>query len=556
MTEAEKNEIVGLVMTQISSQAVDFDIATEEPKANDLLTAVRETESGGYRGVTLKWDDVARIATELANQAATRAEQAKNDAVTAKNTANTILTQVQSKGTEITNFVATSKAEIETQKNEAVNTVQSVYQTDLETERNERIEADTEHSARLRNVELKSSVNRYEIDNLKAKAEGKLYRTETVEAEAYALDVPSSVSPYAELQKIGGKSVVWNQLFKDFYINGITNGVTFKNNNDGSLSISGTSTALTNAQINSGVRVTTGHIYYIKGMLDNGSSSTYRNKLGYINNSGVWSKELLFTDAQTRLSIDSSDIANIVIFVYINNGITLNKTIIPQFFDLTKMFGAGNEPTLEECKNIFSADYYPYDAGTIKSFPVKTVRSLNAEGTEIGSMDVSSVTSDLKSAGSVHDEWSNGKVTKRVKTVDISNLIFSKDDNKNYWYTSDIPISLGLSRACISNKLSYGGQSILGYTDRTKWYISGAEYFELYDDTATSQKELKNNYAGTILQFELETPTEETIPEIDNFIQVEGGGTLTFESDDEVHMPVPSTNRFVVDLTSTTEETT
>ena len=44
--------------------------------------------------------------------------------------------------------------------------------------------------------------------------------------------------------------------------------------------------------------------------------------------------------------------------------------------------------------------------------------------------------------------------------------------------------------------------------------------------------------------------------EIDNYIQVEGGGTLTFESDETIHMPVPSTDRFVVDLTSTTEETT
>ena len=110
MTEAEKQEIVGLVMTQISSQAVDFDIATEEPKANDLLTAVRETESGGYIGVTIKWDDVARIATELANQAVKKAEQAKTDAVTAKNIAQEILAGVQNKGTEITNFVATSKS--------------------------------------------------------------------------------------------------------------------------------------------------------------------------------------------------------------------------------------------------------------------------------------------------------------------------------------------------------------------------------------------------------------------------------------------------------------
>ena len=124
MTEAEKQEIVGLVMTQISSQAVDFDIATEQPQANDLLTAVRKTLSGEYVGVTIKWDDVARIATEVANRAAERAEQAETDA-------NNILEQVQSKGTEITNFVATSKTEIETQKNESVNAVKSVYQTDL-----------------------------------------------------------------------------------------------------------------------------------------------------------------------------------------------------------------------------------------------------------------------------------------------------------------------------------------------------------------------------------------------------------------------------------------
>ena len=124
MTEAEKQEIVGLVMTQISSQAVDFDIATEQPQANDLLTAVRQTSSGEYMGVTLKWDDVARIATELANQAAKRAEQAETDA-------NNILTQVQSKGTDITNFVATSKTEIETQKNESVESVKSIYRTDF-----------------------------------------------------------------------------------------------------------------------------------------------------------------------------------------------------------------------------------------------------------------------------------------------------------------------------------------------------------------------------------------------------------------------------------------
>lgn len=91
------------------------------------------------------WSIKAEAAKETAVQKATEAgtsevnsktymesaQSAKQDAETAKNDANTILEQVQSKGTEITNFVATSKTEIETQKNESVNAVKSVYQTDL-----------------------------------------------------------------------------------------------------------------------------------------------------------------------------------------------------------------------------------------------------------------------------------------------------------------------------------------------------------------------------------------------------------------------------------------
>ena len=113
MTEAEKNEIVGLIMNQISSQAVDFDIETEQPQANDLLTAVRQTSSGAYVGVTIKWDDVARIATELANQAATRAEQAK--------------TNVENMKSSVEQTVTDFNALADQKKSE----VESVYQTDL-----------------------------------------------------------------------------------------------------------------------------------------------------------------------------------------------------------------------------------------------------------------------------------------------------------------------------------------------------------------------------------------------------------------------------------------
>ena len=123
MTEAEKQEIVGIVMTQISSQAVDFDIATEQPQANDLLTAVRQTSSGVYEGVTLKWDDIARIATELANQAATRAEQAKQSIVASEESVTTMVSRGSTMKAEVDQMgvsVETFKDQSETAAGTAV----------------------------------------------------------------------------------------------------------------------------------------------------------------------------------------------------------------------------------------------------------------------------------------------------------------------------------------------------------------------------------------------------------------------------------------------------
>ena len=48
-----------------------------------------------------------------------------------------------------------------------------------------------------------------------------------------------------------------------------------------------------------------------------------------------------------------------------------------QLFDLTKMFGAGNEPAIEEFETMFLEDYYPYDVGTLKSM---FVNEINVKG--------------------------------------------------------------------------------------------------------------------------------------------------------------------------------
>ena len=585
MTTEELNTIVQAVIAELEKSGVDFDYTIQTAEDTDLVFVIRGN-APDYQGKVITWKGLLDIITAKAEQAKNDAVSAKTDAVNAKNIAQEILTGVQNKGTEINNFVATSKSEIETQKNEAVETVRSVYRNDLnaestarqtadntlqqniDSEASTRAEADTAIGARIDSetttresevaeLERVNAIQKYEIENLKAKAEGQIYREEIIDANTYKLDIPSSVAPYAEVQNIGGKSVVWNQFCDYREPSSSINGITYTNNNDGSWTVNGTSTGRSNKTVNTKLIYSYryGHKYYLRGCPIGGSYSTYC--LGLVGYSSSAYTEFVINNCDFGNGVISTPSKENTIMAGVeiigansaSNTVTLSNMVFrPQLFDLTQMFGSGNEPTLEECKKIFSAEYYPYDSGTIKSFPVKKVKSVKADGTEVATLDVSSVTSNLRSVGSVHDEWSNGKVTKRVGFVNIEDLNFNRDGDK-HWYTSGIPIHLGLYKSCISNKLSYGGYANQSQTDRTKWYLSSAGYFELYDDTATSQQELKNNYAGTVIQFELDSPTEETVPEIDNFIQVEGGGTLTFESDETIHMPVPSTNRFVVDLT-------
>ena len=124
MTDQELKDIVAAVVAELEKSGVDFDYKAEQAKDDDLVFVIRGT-APNYQGMTVTWKGLLDIITA-------QATQAKTDAETAKNAANTILTQVQSKGSEITNFVATSKTEIAAAKTEAVNAVKSVYQTDLD----------------------------------------------------------------------------------------------------------------------------------------------------------------------------------------------------------------------------------------------------------------------------------------------------------------------------------------------------------------------------------------------------------------------------------------
>ena len=123
MTDQELKDIVAAVVAELEKSGVDFDYKIEAPLDTDTIFVIRGT-APDYQGKVITWKGLLDIITA-------KAEQAKTDAVTAKNIAQEILAGVQNKGTEITNFVATSKSEIETQKNESVESVKSIYRTDF-----------------------------------------------------------------------------------------------------------------------------------------------------------------------------------------------------------------------------------------------------------------------------------------------------------------------------------------------------------------------------------------------------------------------------------------
>lgn len=118
-----------------------------------------------------------------------------------------------------------------------------------------------------------------------------------------------------------------------FAATGTLNGVTFHNNGDGSYTLNGTSTD---------------YIYFNFYKLDKKLRAGVRP--GVILSAGYYGEDCWY------------DINNDLVFYLIGPGETVNNRIIrPQIFDLTEMYGAGNEPTtVAQFREKFPNELYDY----------------------------------------------------------------------------------------------------------------------------------------------------------------------------------------------------
>lgn len=251
------------------------------------------------------------------------------------------------------------------------------------------------------------------LDALWKLNQGISYEFQTDDAEAYQKTVPSGAK-VASIKSIGGKTIVWNQLNLNNEQSITKNGISFINNKDGSWTINGTCSVSNDEGINTIVylfasKYVSGHKYLVKA--DKYSDGNY----GFAINGRT---------SPLKKAIIISYAFNPVIFA--KDKVTVdNVTMRMNIFDLTQMFGAGNEPsTPEEFEAMFPADYYPYNAGELMSASVNEVIYLDTKNQET-SYPIPQAILDLDGYGESGNfvDFVEKKYHKGDRTIDISDIM-------------------------------------------------------------------------------------------------------------------------------------
>lgn len=231
---------------------------------------------------------------------------------------------------------------------------------------------------------LKEEMGKNYLDDAKTKRsldalwklnQGISYQFETDAERAYQKDIPSGAK-LASVKKIGGRTIVWNQLA----------GVNTFRARYGSIKFEDSKILYTvnETHIAAGVEIINqtipGHKYLLsKTILSPHATYTSNNSLDTPGNYTINANQKV----TIRYICESTQGRNNVRIYFPtknndeNDSFEVGDTIEisdVMLIDLTKMFGAGNEPsTLEEFEALFPEDYYPYNEGTLMSIPVNEV---------------------------------------------------------------------------------------------------------------------------------------------------------------------------------------
>lgn len=409
-----------------------------------------------------------------------------------------------------------------------------------------------------------------DIANIKALLQGHLYDYQTDSTSAYTKSVPSGAMPYAGLEKVGGKTIVWNQLVT-FPSSVTKNGITWTKNADNSYTANGTA--------NSGgatfdvspvmYNVPKDHKILIKGCPNGGSRSTYFYRDGFNSTNDDIGNGSIYTNRYN---------SNVLARLIIAGGVTVTDLVWkPLMFDLTLMFGAGNEPsTVEEFQQMFPADYYEFNTGELLSAGVTEVVSKDSNNATLQTYSIPAEIKSLEGYGwSISDtiynyiDFERKVFIKRVGAVDLGTLVCNYNPSAYNGFFNLVPpsnaigtINGGRNGVCERYTLVKNiSTSTFSQMDKvmwlSNWSIYGGNYWYFRDSsyayTDEGSAQFKASLSGVYMYYELATPVEIDISQYltdDNLLEVEPNGTLTFPNSngDDYKIPVPSEVEYMIDL--------
>ena len=340
---------------------------------------------------------------------------------------------------------------------------------------------------------------------------------------AYSKDVPVKAAPYAKLTKLGGMTYKDGDTLKSAVVTEVesvganlipypynhtsltTAGITWTVNADGTIIANGTATANSIfALAGYSMRLSKG-TYTLSGIPSNGSASTFMIQTAARNGSMAKNNVSVSGDLFTLATDTNEIIVQPVIF----KGYTANNLVFKPMIN----------------KGTTALPYAPY---TKTTFPItEAVRPKNSINEKIYD----------------YIEWAEDGTTKKgecVGVVDLGTLDWnSLDSNSSRYYARPIGKAMGLSNLLCADyslaKVGFGGmddKTITGSAEFTYVYVKDTAY----TDVAT----FKSAMSGVMLYYELAEPIITDISDIlsaDNFIAVEGGGTLTFKNEYQYAVP-------------------
>lgn len=390
------------------------------------------------------------------------------------------------------------------------------------------------------------------IDALMNLNKGQTYDIMQEDGETASRTAPSGAK-YVGIDMVGGKSVVWNQIFESKL--STSYGVKITSNSDGSMTLNGTSEkSFVNIDIISSKNFT-GHKYMIVlNIIDNPDNI----ELSY----GHLNQTFASTPVATRgihrvIYSQNTTRGRSRGFAGFSVGTVFNEVKVRVMeHDLTQMFGAGNEPsTIEEFEAMFPADYYPYSEPTIISSQTDMVEVASADGTI--TQQITTGFPVLNSAGSVYDyiDLNEGKHRQRVGVVDLGTIDWEQGGNNNKtswvpisWRTNVKPVQYTNNKANIMcNKYCTDtADHVEGQVNDKTISVNRNSLVYIYDSAyiSVTPQEFKEAMSGVMLYYEL---AEEIITDIEiqtelsDWLTVEAGGSVTFHNADETkQLAVPN----------------